>query len=135
MKKLLIALAAGLFAATSYAHSSDDFVFENDTNGTVIGLYVSPHGQRSWGGNILHEYMGENQYTRVFFPEEPDYDVYDIRIDFPSDHYDFTHGYDLSTISRIWITYNGGRVLSLNCKISFKFQQRKGQITKESNGL
>ncbi len=35
---------------------------------------------------------------------------------FPSEHYDFTSGYNLSTISRIWITYNGNHNLSLNWK-------------------
>ncbi len=52
MKKLLITLAAGLFAVSSVSASSDDFVFENGTNGTVVGLYVSPHGYKKW----LHNY-------------------------------------------------------------------------------
>jgi len=113
MKKLLIALAAGLFAATSYA-STDDFVFENDTNGDVIGLYVSPHASSYWGTNVLHRAIRQDHYTPVYWTVEPDYDVYDIRVEFTNGSFDFTEGYDLSTISNVWITYNGGRVLSLH---------------------
>ena len=91
-------------------------VFANDTNGTVVGLYVSPHGYKKWLHNVLHESLDPDEYTQVYFPEEPDYDVYDVRVDFPSEHYDFTSGYNLSTISRIWITYNGNHNLSLNWK-------------------
>jgi hypothetical protein len=116
MKKLLITLAAGLFAVSSVSASSDDFVFANDTNGTVVGLYVSPHGYKKWLHNVLHESLDPDEYTQVYFPEEPDYDVYDVRVDFPSEHYDFTSGYNLSTISRIWITYNGNHNVSLNWK-------------------
>ena len=70
MKKLLIALAAGLFAATSYA-STDDFVFENDTNGDVIGLYVSPHAFSDWGTNVLHQALRRDQNTSVYWTVEP----------------------------------------------------------------
>ena len=113
MKKLFIALAAGLFAATSYA-SSDDFVFENDTHGDVIALYVSPHASSLWGTNVLHRALRQGQNAEVYWTVEPDYDVYDIRVEFTDGSFDFTEGYDLSTIDQVWITYNGGRVLSLH---------------------
>jgi hypothetical protein len=116
MEKLFFALAASLFAVSSYAQSTDDFDFENDTNGTVIALYVSPHALSRWGHNVLGQYISSDQNTHVYFPEEPAYDVYDIRVDFPSQKYEFTEGYNLSTISSFWVTYNGGRILSLNWK-------------------
>ena len=116
MKKLLIALAASLVAVSSYAQSTDDFDFENDTNGTVIGLYVSPHALSRWGHNVLEEYISPDHHTHVYFPEEPAYDVYDIRVDFPSQKYEFIEGYNLSTINSFWVTYNGGRVLNLHWK-------------------
>jgi hypothetical protein len=39
--------------ATANAGSSDDFTFENDTIASVVHLYVSPHGLRSWGNDVL----------------------------------------------------------------------------------
>jgi hypothetical protein len=116
MKKLLITFAVGLFAVSSHAQSTDDFDFENDTNGSVIGLYVSPHALSHWGHNVLRKNLNQDQYTHVYFPEEPSYDVYDIRVDFPGQKYEFTEGYNLSTISSFWITYSGGGVLSLQWK-------------------
>jgi hypothetical protein len=112
MKKLLIALAAGLFAATSYANSSDDFVFENDTHGDVIALYVSPHASSHWGTNVLHRALRQGQNAEVYWTVEPDYDVYDIRVEFTDGSFDFTEGYDLSTIDQVWITLRGLSVFS-----------------------
>jgi hypothetical protein len=116
MKSLLIAVAAALFAATSYAQSTDDFDFENDTNGTVVGLYVSPHSQGRWGNNVLERYISPNHDTHIYFPTEPDEDIYDVRVEFPNQNYEFTEGYDLSEINLFWVTYNGGHVLSLHWK-------------------
>ena len=63
---------------------------------------------------MLHQALRRDQNTSVYWTVEPDYDVYDIRVEFTNGSFDFTEGYDLSTISNVWITYIGGRVLSLH---------------------
>jgi|ERR1700751_1586637 len=91
--------------ATANAGSSDDFAFENDTIASVMHPYVSPHGFERWGGDVLGlSVLAPYRSTLVHWPEEPNYDIYDIRVDFSGGHYDFTEGYDLARIEKVWIT-------------------------------
>jgi hypothetical protein len=95
--------------------SSDDFTFENDTIASVIHLYVSPHSLGSWGNDVLGlSVLAPYRSTMVYWPEEPEYDVYDIRIDFNGNHYDFTEGYNLATIDKVWITCTQAGVVTLH---------------------
>jgi len=101
--------------ATASAQSSDDFAFENDTIASVTNLYVSPHGLRSWGNDVLGlSVLAPYQSTLVYWAEEPDSDVYDIRVDFSGSHYDFTEGYNLATINKVWITCTKVGVVTLH---------------------
>jgi hypothetical protein len=59
----------------------------------------------SWGNDVLGlSILSPYKNTLVYWAEESDYDVYDIRVDFYGNHYDFTEGYDLATISKVWVT-------------------------------
>jgi hypothetical protein len=111
----LVAASTAAMATIASAQSTDDFVFENDTNSSVTHLYVSPHGQSQWGSDVLgRSILGPNRYTTVYWPEEPAYDIYDIRVDFNGAHYNYQEGYDLSTISKIWVTCPRDGVVDLN---------------------
>jgi hypothetical protein len=111
----LVAASTAAMAATANAGSTDDFVFENDTNSSVTHLYVSPHHLMQWGNDVLgRNILGPNRYTTIYWLEEPAYDVYDIRVDFNGVHYDYEEGYDLSTISKVWVTCPKDGVVVLN---------------------
>jgi hypothetical protein len=121
MKKLLFLLSA-VTAITfapqaSQALSSDDFQFENDTISSVLHLYVSPHGLRNWGSDVLGlSTLSSYDRTLIYWAAEPAYDIYDIRVDFSGAHYDFTEGYNLATISKVWVTCTKPGVVTLNCR-------------------
>lgn len=64
-------------------------------------------------------YWGLTSLVRTGTPHSsgrrnPLYDIYDIRVDFNGAHYDYEEGYDLSTISKIWVTCPMDGVVVLN---------------------
>ena len=116
MKRIILSLLSLLTVGQIAAFaSSDDFNFENDTTHSVYHLYVSPHSAGRWGRDILgRDVLNPEQNTDVYWTDEPNTDVFDIRIDYQNGNFvEFTEGYDLSTISRVWIT-NSGRNTTLH---------------------
>ncbi|MBN2657829.1 MAG: hypothetical protein JXR86_12270 [Spirochaetales bacterium] len=54
----------------------------NNTGGTVMELYISPHASNSWGGNLIENDYMENKSTRQFFMSgREEFIDYDIRMD------------------------------------------------------
>lgn len=108
MKKWLASslLSLGL-TGLCFASSSDDFSFENDTGYTVTDLRVSAHDASKWGSNVLDSPVASGDSTEIYWNDEPDTDYFDFRIGFGNGtHFDFTDGWDLSKVSRVWVSYN-----------------------------
>jgi hypothetical protein len=111
--KTLLTFSASMMLQNSGIAASQDFTFENDSGYTVYHLYVSPHSLSRWGNDVLGRgVLGSGQSTYIYWNEEQDFDLYDVRVDYANGtHYDFTEGYDLTQIDEIWITANGGRLV------------------------
>jgi len=90
-----------------------DFIFENDSGFIIHSLYVSPHGEGNWLNDVLGEGVLENDHSTVIqWTKDQDYRYYDIRVVYSTaegrqTNFDFTAGYDLLKISKIWITWDG----------------------------
>ena len=109
----MLTASAGLMLQNSGMAASQDFAFENDSGFTVYHLYVSPHSLRQWGNDVLGRgVLASGQSTYIYWDEEQDYALYDVRIDYANGtHYDFTEGYNLTEINEMWITASGPRLI------------------------
>jgi hypothetical protein len=108
----MLTASAGLMIQNSGIAASQDFTFENDSGYTVYHLYVSPHSLSRWGNDVLGRgVLASGHSTYVYWDEEQDYALYDVRIDYANGtHYDFTEGYNLTEIDEMWITASGPRL-------------------------
>lgn len=104
---LTIAICALFVSQGSALAANLDFMLKNDTGYVITGVYISPHSQHSWGGNVLSDPIRDGEVRTFNAPPGATNRYWDLKVTYSDGSTaEWQQGFNLARIYSMTLYYD-----------------------------